>query len=337
MSVIVNGAFRPQRVTGQQRYAAEIADRLVGREGFVELRPDGAWTGGALREWGWTVGRLPLSTRGRTVLSLTARAPLAGRQVIVIHDLFVLTNPEWYSRKYIATHVPMLRAHLRAARAVVAVSEPVADEVRERFGLDVVVAPNAPSEVFRAPAEASSGILERHGLSPDGFLLTVGSTDPRKNLVALAEAYGSLSESERAGMPLVVTGGSAAIYRDGAAVWPAHTVSTGYVSDAELAELYANARAVVFPTKAEGFGLPLVEAAAAGTRGLVISDIPVFRWICGDGARYVDPASAASIAEGLRDAIAGRVPGIRLERDFDWDASADTVAEACLRTAGVGA
>lgn len=333
--IVINGAFRPQRVTGQQRYATEIADRLLARDGFAQEVPAGRWAGSAAREWLWALIRLPRLARRATLLSLTARAPIGVRQVLVVHDLFVLTNPEWYSRKYVATHAPALRAQLRAARAVVAVSEPVADQVRERYGRAVVVAPNAPSDVFSAPASADTEILDRLGVGAGGFLLTVGNMDPRKNLPALAEAYGRLSPEIRAEVPLVLVGGGAAIYRDQRIRLPEGMRSAGYVTDAELATLYRAARAVIFPSLAEGFGLPLVEAAAAGAGGLVISDIPVFRWICGESAAYVDPGSVASITAGLSRAIDGDVPpiGIDLER-FDWDASADTVARISTRVAG---
>jgi glycosyltransferase involved in cell wall biosynthesis len=334
--VLVNSSFRPQRVTGQQRYAIEIADRLLTRPGFEPIGPSGRWSGSSLRVWAWVLLALNRAARGATLLSLTARAPIRHRRhVVVVHDLFLLTNPEWFSRRFSVTHAPLLRAHLREAAAIVAVSEPVAAEVRERFSGEVVVAPNAPSSVFgRADAAADATVLQARGLESGDYLLSVGSMDPRKNLPALAEAYGRLPLETRQAMPLVIVGGGAAAFRDQSFTWPEGTRDAGYVSDDELRALYAGARAVVFPSKAEGFGLPLVEAAAAHCAGLVVSDIPVFRWICGDGAVYVDPDSAASIAAGLQRAIDGTVPPISIAPDrFDWDSSAETVGELCLRVA----
>lgn len=333
-AIAINGAFRPQRVTGQQRYATEIADRLLEREGVHELAPAGAWSGSAAKEWAWTVARLPRLARESVLVSLTSRAPVGVRQVLTVHDLFVLTHPEWYSRAYIATHAPALRAQLAKASVVVAVSEPTATELRSRHDGEVVVAPNAPSAVFSDSARADSSILDRVGVREGGFLLTVGSLEPRKNLDRLAQAYGSLAPATRAAFPLIVVGGSSTIYRDAGLTWPEGAHSAGYVSDEQLAALYRGAHAVVFPSQAEGFGLPLVEAAAAGAAGLVISDIPVFRWICGDGAVYVDPTSVASIAAGLRGAIEQGTPRITIDLErFDWDASCEVVARACERAA----
>jgi glycosyltransferase involved in cell wall biosynthesis len=153
--------------------------------------------------------------------------------------------------------------------------------------------------------------------------------DPRKNLRRLADAYGQLSNTERRDHPLVVVGGGSSIYKDEAIDWPVETVHAGYVPDEDLRQLYRHAGAVVLASLAEGFGLPLVEAGAAGARNLVVSDIPVFRWICGPAAHYVDPHSVDSIADGLRQAMRA-VPDGRADLDrFDWDRSSRVVGELC--------
>ncbi|MFT3860520.1 glycosyltransferase family 4 protein [Micropruina sp.] len=335
-ATIVNGAFRSQRITGQQRYASEIADRLAAREDFTELRPDGRWQGSRAAEWAWTLARLPLLADKAPLLSLTARAPVVRSQVLVVHDLFVLTNPEWFSRGYIATHTPLLRAQLRAAAGVIAVSEPVAEQVAGMYRGPVAVAPNAPSQVFAvSDSSADAAVLKKRGLEPGSYLLTVGSHDPRKNLRALARAYSQIPQGLRRAHPLVVVGGGSSVFRDHDVEWPDETVATGYVSDDELRALYAGARAVVFPSLAEGFGLPLVEAAAAGAQVLVVSDIPVFRWICGEDAVYVDAGSPKSIAQGLSLAILDDLtrPSISTDR-FNWEASAAVVADFCAATMG---
>jgi glycosyltransferase involved in cell wall biosynthesis len=332
--IAVNQSYVTQRVTGQQRYAHEIASRLLPRPGVVALEPTGWWRGSSARVWAWALSVLPARAGSRVLVSLTARAPLwARRHVLVVHDLFVLTNPEWFSRVYVWTHAPLLRAQLRTARALVAVSEPVAAQLAA-YDVPVSVAPNAPSAVFSAPSgPADAQVLEARGLRSGSYLLAVGSLDPRKNLPALAEAYAALTAEERAAHPLVVVGGGSAIFRSEQIRWPDEVVDAGYVSDDELRALYAGARAVVFVSWAEGFGLPLVEAAAAGAGSLVISDIPVFRWVCGDAAHYVDPGSVPAITAGLRAAVAAPVPpGIDLQR-FDWDDSAERVHALCASVA----
>jgi len=330
--ILVNRAYADQRVTGQQRYATEIAARLLERPGFESIRPKSSST---LRVWAWVLLVLPRLAWRSVLLSMTARAPVVHpHQVLVVHDLFVLTHPEWFSRKYFITHAPLLKLQLRRAAALVAVSQPVADEIAERYAGTAAVAPNAPSAVFAAADPmGDAAVLTERGLTTDGYLLAVGSLDPRKNLPGLAAAYALVTDEQRAATPLVVVGGGNAIFRGESIDWPAETVDAGYVTDDELRALYAGAAAVVFASFAEGFGLPLVEAAAAGARTLVISDIPVFRWICGDGAIYVDPASPQSIVEGMRRALAAPVE-ISIDPDrFSWDSSASTIGELVQRVA----
>ena len=334
--VVVNQSFAMQRVTGQQRYAAEISRRLLASDGFTAAAPRGFWARSTWQVWAWVQLVLPWLTRGAMLLSMTSRAPWwCRRQVVVVHDLFVLTNPGWFSRLYFLTHAPLLRAQIRSAAAIVAVSQPTAQEVASIYAGPIVVAPNAPSATF-APRDGATAVLERLGLPAGRYLLAVGSRDPRKNLARLAEAYAQLSTDERQRHPLVVVGGGSAIFRNETRTWPDEVVDAGYVSDEELGELYQNAYAMVLVSLAEGFGLPLVEAAACGTPHLVVSDIPVFRWICGDAAHYVEPAETDSITDGLRQVLRRpRRQSIDLSR-FDWDASARSISEVCLSTSAPG-
>ena len=336
--VLINQSYWNQRITGQQRYATEISRRLESSPTYDGVRPAGFWAASTMRVWAWVQFVLPVVARRRLLLSMTARAPVwRRRHVLVVHDLFVLTNPDWFSRRYVWTHAPLIRAQIRSAAVVVAVSRPVADQVaRLRSGRPVVVAPNAPSEVFTSAADAPAddAVLEARGLTPGSYFLAVGSRDPRKNLARLTEAYGRLTADERRRHPLVLVGGGATIFRGEDLVLPDGVVDAGYVTDEELSQLYRRSRSVVFVSKAEGFGLPIVEAAAAGAPSLLLSDIAVFRWICGDDARYVDPSSVDAIRDGLRAEIDDpRVLKPDLTR-FDWDVSAGVIGEACAHAAG---
>ena len=329
--VLVNQSYAMQRVTGQQRYATEIARRLLQDEAFKPVAPHLFWARSTGRVWTWIQFVLPWLARGSLLLSMTSRAPWwRRRQVLVVHDLFVLTNPSWFSRRYYLTHAPLLRAQIRSAAAVVAVSQPTADQVASLYRGPIVVAPNAPSATFADWDGTGEDVLRRLGLPTSNYLLAVGSLDPRKNLTRLAEAYGRLSAAERHAHPLVVVGGGSAVFRQQDLEWPTGTVDAGYVSDEELRQLYRNAHAVVMVSAAEGFGLPLVEAAACGARHLLVSDIPVFHWICGEAAHYVNPLLVSEIADGLRRVLTTPRPqNIDLSR-FNWDASAQVIKEVCL-------
>lgn len=335
MTLLVNRGFAPQRVTGQQRYAHEIAERLMAITGCGSVEPTGFWARSPLHVWAWVQAVLPWAARGALLVSMTSRAPLwRRRHVLVVHDLFVLTNPEWYSRLYVWTHAPLLRAQIRSAAAVVAVSGPTADRLSRLRRDPIAVAPNAPSAVFeQRDDERDDAVLVARGLVHGGYFLTVGNRDPRKNLPRLLRAYGGLTVDERSKHPLVVVGAGAHIYRDETLTWPDGAIDAGYVDDDALRALYRGARSVVLVSLAEGFGLPIVEAVAAGAQSLLVSDIDVFRWICEDRTRYVDPTSTADITAGLRAEITDPY-GQELDIDrFNWDAAAAVVHDACRTVA----
>lgn len=331
--IIINGYFRSQVVSGQQRYAREIADRLPELiPGLEELRPS-ASSGSRYAEWLELQIRVPLQTRRSTLVSLTSRVPvLPGRQVVTIHDLFPLTHPEWFSPTYAALHRRLLRHHLEQAAGFVTVSEPVADELRAELRRDVpvVVAPNAATA---GVVSAGTSAL----VTPPTYLLAVGNLEPRKNLPRLLGAYSLLDADLRQEYPLLIVGQEAAAFRAEptlATAMPSGVELLGRVSDADLAALYQSATAYVSVSLAEGFGIPVVEAASSGTGHLVLSDLPVYRWVAGtDDAIFVDPLSEESIAEGLLAATRTHPdPGSprTIADRFSWEASARVVAELSL-------
>lgn len=347
----INGAFRPQRVSGQQRYAIEIARELLAMPLVREIGLPPRIGGSTAATWAWIQLGLPVVTRDAVLLSLTSRAPaVARRHIVTVHDLFPLNHPEWYSHKYLLLHGPLLRHHLDHAALVVAVSEPVADQIRELTprAVDIVVAPNAPSSVFTV--EPAAGLMERvlrrvnraDVLTRSGYLLVVGSMDPRKNLDRLVRAHATLPAAVRAEHPLVVVGGRWGLFRGGGVDESADVVPVGYVSDAELASLYRHATAVVLPSLDEGFGLPAVEAAVAGAR-LIVSDIPVFRWVCGSDARYFDPTDVEAITHAIAQVLTADRCGdrdrvaeiaVRVRERFSWSRSARGILRAATTRYG---
>lgn len=319
-----------QQVTGQQRYANEIARRLVVLPGVRLLVPPHRLLDSALGAWAWSQSLGIAGKRGDGLLSLTSRAPAVRRRhVLVVHDIFVLSNPEWYSKRYVFTHAPLLRHQVLSAAAIVAVSPQTAEAVGQVFGYrrPVLVAPNAATRSEVDPLSLKgSPLVER--LAGCRFLLSVGSMDPRKNFGRLAAAYFRLPASLRTQMPLVVVGGfNPRVFAGDPVEWPAEVVALNYVSDQELDWLYRNASAVVVPSLAEGFGLPVVESMMAGTP-VALSDIAIFRWIAGDDALYFSPTSVASMTHALRTLVTHPPPRVRadtvqsLQARFNWTASA---------------
>jgi glycosyltransferase involved in cell wall biosynthesis len=206
-------------------------------------------------------------------------------QVVTLHDVVPLKRRSEYLRSGIRFRLRYLAVE-RAARVIVP-TETVAAEVVEHLGLppeQIVVISEAPAPALheRGPGEVAAA-RERYGL-PEEYLLWVGglqTPDPRKRIAALAKTPRAL--------PLVLVGAT----KPWAHELPDVTL-TGRVSDDDLAAIYSGARALVFPSDDEGFGLPTVEALACGTP-VVVTDLPVLREVLGDRATFV----AAGDLEGL--------------------------------------
>lgn len=331
--VLVNGLFLAQAITGQQRFAQEVLRRLSADPSVRTLRaPDPVGTRPVLAHL-WAQLVVPVAAARSPLLSLTARSPVvARRHVLVVHDLFPVTHPEWYTRTYAATHAAQLTAQLRMASTLAAVSEPLAAELRRRYPRTrVVVAPNAPAACFTPAPDDGGAAMDPADGGQEDFLLAVGTLDPRKNFARLLRAYLTLPEDLRKAHPLWIAGGqglafsSIGVDLDGMddTVRP-----LGYLGDQALATLYRRAAAVVVPSLDEGFGLPLVEAMATGAP-VVASDIPVFRWVAGEGVAYFDPLSERSIADALAGVLESP-PSSRQRQEnrevvvnrFRWEATA---------------
>ena len=223
---------------------------------------------------------------------VTWRGPFA--ELPVIHDLAFVRFPGSVQRKnliYLRRLVPRV---LRRAAGVVTVSETMRAEISDHFGFErerIFVVPNGcdPTE----PTGAS-------GFDP-GYLLSVGTLEPRKNLGRLLDAYEVLRSRRPDIPPLVVAGGpgwrNAGELAARIAAVPGVT-ALGYVPDERLAALYRDASALVFPSLYEGFGLPVVEAMAAGLP-VVTSDRGALGEVAGDAALFVDPLDPEAIAAGI--------------------------------------
>jgi alpha-1,3-rhamnosyl/mannosyltransferase len=249
------------------------------------------------------------------------RAPCP--QVVTVHDVIPLKRRSEYLRTGMRFRLRYL-AVSRAQRVVVP-TQAVAADVEELLGVDaqrLAVVPEAPAAAFapRSP-EAVASVRARHGL-PEDYLLWVGGLrhpDPRKRVAALAAAPREL--------PLVLVGRTAAWARELPGV-----ILTGEIDDEDLAALYTGARALVFPSDDEGFGLPPVEALACGTP-VVASDVPVLREVLSDRATFVDAADVPELVAAAQHATRPAPP----PPAWSWeDAALATwrVYEEALATSG---
>lgn len=279
-------------------------------------------------------GRLDVFHAGNFVLPPTRRA--AG--VVTVHDLAFLHHPETLAPA-VAHYGRLVPRSVARAERVVTVSQAVAAELVSLLGVDparIVVAPHGVDDAWRAATPADAATLSRLGL-PARYVLFVGNAEPRKNLVTLLEAHEQARRQEPGVPPLVIAGPAGWGERFGGWVPdPRHVVRAGFLRDDDLRGVVAGAVALCMPSVYEGFGLPILEACAAGTRVLA-SDVPAHAELLGKadvlGPTDVDAWAAGLVAAGaVSEDDTDRLARQEVAAPYTWARSASTHL-ACYRAA----
>ncbi|BDO42865.1 glycosyltransferase family 1 protein [Cellulomonas sp. NTE-D12] len=365
MRIVLDGTPLLGRETGVGRYVRALLGEL----------PDAAdhrWPGARVEvsTWSWRGRRIAQLPRGVTQrgLRVPARAlqalwqraqvppvealvgrtdvfhgtnfvsppTLRAREVITVHDLTYVTHPGTVSAASLAYRHLVPRA-LRRGAHVVTPSDAVAQDVREHYGLaaDRVTATRLGVDAsWSAATPLPARRRDELGLPAD-YVVFVGSLDPRKNLPRLLEAF----RAARSGgdVPDLVLAGPAGREESLAGVPGTHL--TGWLDEPDLQGLVAGSAGLVLPSLDEGFGLPVLEALAAG-RPVLAADIPALREVGGDVVRYADPLEVDGLTTGLLalggapDDDAARAARRQHAAGFTWRACAEATVRAYARVLG---
>jgi glycosyltransferase involved in cell wall biosynthesis len=261
--------------------------------------------------------------------------------VVNIYDLTVYRHPRTMEARSKWPLKLLLPAAVSRADTIITLSEFTKQEIIERWPHarhKVEVVPGAPSLRFDGPSAASERagagkVLERYGVRRP-YVLCVGTTEPRKNIPRMLKAFELLHAMGAKDTQLVVVGRRGWGLRAERQEWESSPVRsfvnfTGYVPDEVLALLYRHADLFFYPSLYEGFGLPPLEAMAAGTC-VVASNRASLPECLGEAALLADPLDSEALAKALLRVLrdpdlreAYSLKGLQQAKKYSWHRSAE--------------
>lgn len=281
----------------------------------------------------WHVYRLHVDVHWGTgfVLPLLSTRPM----VVSIYDLTFQLFPAVHERIKRYYFPAMIKAAVSKAKYVLAISETTRNDLhrllpmsRDKTVVTLLAARKLASGMQHDGSQNQSGVI-------DGYVLFVGTVEPRKNLERLIAAWLSIAPEDRNGVRLVIVGATGWMVGNllSRSVTELAIEFKGFVGDDELAHLMRDAMAFVYPSLYEGFGLPVLEAMAQGIPVLT-SNVGATREVADGAALLIDPLSTSAIRDGLvqllnDDALRRKLSRLGMERSasFSWERTAkDTLA-----------
>lgn len=254
--------------------------------------------------------------------------------IFTIHDATMWKHEETLSLKNKLYMRPLSSRGIRIAKKLFTVSDFSRKEITDVF-------PTASNKIINTGISISndfqvlrddkvlSQVKKKYNL-PDKYFLSVGSLEPRKNLLFLIKAFIHLKNKINTDYKLVITGRSA---------WGSNEIRdliienniekdiilTGYIQDQELISLYNLATYFVFPSIYEGFGLPVLEAMACGTP-VIASNVSSIPEVAGESAIYIDPHDETTLVSAFEKVISDgkihtdlRQKGLKRAKIFSWE------------------
>ena len=351
------------RADGTTRYTRELLDRLpsllpehtihafapCSKPEFVRSAPNLVWHSSPWPKW-WTQLRLPFELfRVRPdvlfmpIQQLPILRPAKMKTISVVHDLaFHAYGNQTTYKDWLLLHAFTAQA-CRQADEIIAVSQSTADDIAHTYGrtknVHVIAHGVNHQQFYPPPNDQDTRFAELAAKYPklrQPYILSVGQIQPRKNFVRLIEAFELLKKNkEYADYQLVIAGShgwlqESIIKRVATSIEKPSIHMLGRVPDEIFLPLYWNAAVFALVSLYEGFGLPILEAMAAGIP-VVASNTSSLPEVMGSAGVSVNPHKAGSIRDGLQRAIQQRdmlcVAGINRARTCTWEVTATQVAK----------
>ncbi|EFM11927.1 glycosyl transferase group 1 [Paenibacillus curdlanolyticus YK9] len=356
-TIIINGRFLEQRITGVQRVAYEFVkslDELIKEDlsftkyNFILYCPKGSsdkiqlnnipvMETGLFNGHLWEQISLPLISFGKTIINLCGPAPiLKKKQMVTIHDAAIYANSDNFSASFKLWYKTMFFFFKIRSLKIITVSNFSKSELVKycSFDKEKVKAVHLGVDHFSVPTNEVSEdtILSKFQIEKGQFVLAVSSMAPNKNFKSVVQAMEKLKMTDYkcvivgGNFSKVFTSSSEDNYQKNQEI-----NYLGYVTDEELGVLYKNAACFIYPSFYEGFGLPPIEAMSCGCP-VIVSNAASLPEVCGAGVVYCNPHDYMDIAQKIEELLKDRelrtslsASGVRHANTYRWKSFASGV------------
>ncbi|MCL7752804.1 glycosyltransferase family 1 protein [Polaribacter sp. Z022] len=340
--IIVNSRFLTQKITGVQRFAIEICKELKNSNlefefvtpkniihnnlaDFLEVKKIGKLQG---HLWEQITLQLYVLRKKALLISFCNTAPVFIRnQIVTIHDLSFRKYPQWNSKAFSLVYNNLIPFLAKKAMHILTVSNTSKQELVNELNISeekISVVYNAVSSIFKDQLDINNN------REKENYILTVSSFHPRKNLKRLIDAFLKISNSN---IKLYIVGNFDKNFTDEGFdknVLSSRIKILTNITDKELKTYYNSAKLFVYPSIYEGFGIPIIEAMSCGIP-VCVSDISVFREVCGNNATFFNPFDIEDIKDKIILSLKRTKSDLKSTEKYSWNTSARKINEIILK------
>jgi len=348
MKVYINGRFLTQKTTGVQRVAREIIFALdnlksnglnhginfellvpkdTNLDEVFELKNIKIKKVGKLKGHFWEQLELPFWANKNLLINFCNTGPIFKRnQIVYIHDAAIYSRPIGYSKKFILWYKILFKLISIFSKKIITVSNFSKKELliylpnlKEKIEVSYIAA-NHIDKIFQ-----DDSILDENDLSKGNYFFAVSSMHPNKNFQIIGKV---LSQYKNFNGQMVIAGGkNSRVFSNLEFESNQNIKFVGYVTDEQLKSLYRNARAFIFPSYYEGFGLPPLEAMSVGCP-VIASNAASIPEVCQSGAIYFNPDDPEDLVECINKIYHQDVKdlsdnGLKRSKKFNWNKTAE--------------